>query len=293
MGSSADKPVAASGQGNQASNKSTGGGKTPSTLSPTPQSNATSNELSHNSSSSHEIDPLFGFVEQLAQVLGDDSSTGKTSGSFTASNIASDRSGIVPSPKPSSPTSSAQLEAQKPEAEAVEGLFELLVGKPLAQVEAESAKEEVSRLHQLNTKLSDRVLQLEEQLDVSQLRRTNEELSEKLKQLEEQLLASNQQMHVLLPSLSNFLQVQTTETQKRSQSSQFSIALLGSAIALLALIFLPAGIKLYRDRQERYATSEIQRIVTTLNQIDGTSISARFDRGDVTLEGTWGKICHQ
>jgi outer membrane protein OmpA-like peptidoglycan-associated protein len=236
-------------------------------------------EKSKDEGLSQASESLVGFVDRLAQAISLDMSSDRAnSASFTRQNQTQTQPNIQnpPAIQPSSPASPTPID---PDTQAIDGLFELLVGKPLAEVEMAVAQpEKISHLHQLNVQLSERLLQLESQLDAANLRQTHL-LNERINELESQLRAANQQIQTLLHE-------QMTQAKIQGNFGRFPIGLLGGSLICLGIIFLPGAIERYRYHLDRQTVSEVQRIATTFNQIDGTSINARWKAGNVTLEGT-------
>ncbi len=230
-------------------------------------------EKSKDEGLSQTTESLVGFIDRLAQSIDIDRPSDRpNSTSFTIEN----RVQTTPAIQPAAPVSPTQIE---PEAQAIDGLLELLVGKPLAEVETAVAQpEKISRLHQLNTQLSERLLQLESQLDASNFRQTHL-LNERISELEAQLRAANQQIQTLLHE-------QMTQAKRQGNLNRFPTGLLGGALLCLGIIFLPSAIERYRYQLDRQTTSEVQRVAATFNQVDGTLIDARWKAGNVTLEGT-------
>jgi outer membrane protein OmpA-like peptidoglycan-associated protein len=140
------------------------------------------------------------------------------------------------------------------------------------------------RLRQLNTQLSERLLQLEQQLDVSHFRQLNDQLSQRVVQLEEELHTSHQQLDRLLPQVSELLTLQAAATQAQEKYKQRCL-ILGLAVGAL---LVGVGVWALSDRRpsDRLVAAEIERSIIALNQIDGMALSAKFDGGNVSLAGT-------
>jgi outer membrane protein OmpA-like peptidoglycan-associated protein len=250
----------------------------------------------------HTTGELDFFFDCLVRVLGDGGDhSPDVSASLIASNITGqpmnddvDTSEIVGEVNSSSfPIVRTELlELLEPDrtdvetTQAMEGLLEFLALKSRSPKSASSAQEEeLARLRQLNTQMSERLLQLEEQLDVSHFRQLNAQLSEKVNHLEEQLQASHQQLDRLLPQVSQLLTLQATETRAKETYKKRFFALGIMVCAVLAGLGIWA---INRDRRPSHhqVASEVERSIIALNQIDGMELSATFDQGNVTLAGT-------
>ncbi|MGB7056165.1 MAG: BON domain-containing protein [Geitlerinemataceae cyanobacterium] len=251
---------------------------------------------------SHATQELDLFFDCLVQVIGDagDESV-EVSASWIANNSLGEQTGEegdaseIAQKETVSSLSVVQtelLELLEPDrtdvetTQAMEELLEVLAIESRSRSSASSANEaELAHLRQLNIQMSDRLLQLEEQLDASHFRQLNAQLSDKVNHLEEQLRASHQQLDRLLPQVSELLALQTTETRAKEQYKKrfFTLG--------LVVCTMLGGLGIWAISREpspsnRQVVSEVERSIVALNQIDGMMLSAKFDRGNVTLAGT-------
>lgn len=246
-----------------------------------------------------ELDFFFDCLVRVISDEGDDSQ--EVSASWVATNSAEPvtdddvgTSEIVPEATASSfPTLQTELlELLEPDrtdvetTQAMEGLLEFLALEGRSQRSASSAQEaELAHLRQLNTQMSERLLQLEEQLDVSHFRQLNNQLSEKVNHLEEQLQASHQQLDRLLPQVSQLLTLQAAETRAKETYKKRFFALGLVVCSVLGGLGVWALSRSPRPSNDQVA-SEVERSIVALNQIDGMALSATFDQGNVSLAGT-------
>jgi flagellar motor protein MotB len=241
------------------------------------------------------------FFDCLVQVLGDGGEEREVAASWVANNSAWQHakddvgtSEIVAEANSSSfPIVRTELlellEPDRTDVETTRAMDKLLEFLAIENRSAKSAssdrEEELARLRQLNTQMSERLLQLEEQLDISHFRQLNAQLGKRVAQLEEQLHVSGQQLDRLLPQVSELLTLQASETRAKEQYKKRFFALGLVVCTVLGGLGIWA---LDRDRRpnERRVASEVERSIVALNQIDGMVLSAKFDRGNVTLAGT-------
>lgn len=227
------------------------------------------------------------FFDCLARVLGgEENENGEISASLTIENTALPGNAEEAEEFEFSEVSRrqtellARLEPDRTDADttrAMEGLLEFLTRNSSAK------EDELTRLRELNTQLSQRLLLLEEQSDAEHFRQLNLQLGERVAHLEAQLSASHQQIDRLLLQVSERLTVQAAETQAKEKYKRRFLTL-GLAVGCLA-----AGWGLWtliRRPGDAQIAVEVERTIAALNQIDGMDLSATFDRGNISLGGT-------
>ncbi|HIK30726.1 MAG TPA: BON domain-containing protein [Oscillatoriales cyanobacterium M59_W2019_021] len=227
------------------------------------------------------------FFDCLARVLGSEKNeNGEISASRVVENGASPGEvgeaeefefSELPTPQPNL---LALLEPDRTDADttrAMEGLLEFLTGNSSAK------EDELTRLRELNTQLSQRLLLLEEQSNAEHFRQLNLQLGERVAHLEAQLSASHQQIDRLLSQVSELLTRQAAETQAKEKYKRRLIALGLSVGCFVAGWGLWTLIRRPGDAQ---IAAEVERTIAAIDRIDGMDLSATFDRGHVSLGGT-------